>query len=169
MKYIFFLVFTQLIVFHSFSQNNNNDKASIYYLIRHAEKDRTDVDNKDPHLTEKGLIRAKNWAKTLKHVQFDVVYSTNYNRTKETAQPIADAQQLEITYYDPRRINLKHFLKDTRGKTVFVVGHSNTIPNLVNSLIDKKKYNLIEDTNNSNLYIVIKQYDYIVDQILVVD
>lgn len=169
MKYIFFLVFTQLIVFHSFSQNNNNDKASIYYLIRHAEKDRSNSNNKDPHLTEKGLIRAKNWAKTLKHVQFDVVYSTNYNRTKETAQPIADAQQLEITYYDPRRINLKHFLKDTRGKTVFVVGHSNTIPNLVNSLIDKKKYNSIEDTNNSNLYIVIKQYDYIVDQILVVD
>ena len=169
MKYIFFLVFTQLIVFHSFSQNNINDKASIYYLIRHAEKDRSNSNNKDPHLTEKGLIRAKNWAKTLKHVQFDVVYSTNYNRTKETAQPIADAQQLEITYYDPRRINLKHFLKDTRGKTVFVVGHSNTIPNLVNSLIDKKKYNSIEDTNNSNLYIVIKQYDYIVDQILVVD
>ncbi len=120
-------------------------------------------------MTEKGLIRAKNWAKTLKHVQFDAVYSTNYNRTKETAQPIVDAMQLEITIYDPRKINLKHFLKDTRGKTVFVVGHSNTIPNLVNSLIVKKKYNSIEDTNNSNLYIVIKQYDYIVDQILVVD
>ncbi len=56
MKYIFFLVFTQLIVFHSFSQNNINDKASIYYLIRHAEKDRSNSNNKDPHLTEKGLI-----------------------------------------------------------------------------------------------------------------
>lgn len=168
MKYIFLLLFTPLTIFHSFSQNDTNNKASTYYLIRHAEKDRTNADNKDPHLTEKGLLRAENWAKTLKHVQFDAVYSTNFNRTIETAQPIADSQQLKITYYDPR-INLKHFLKETRGKKVLVVGHSNTIPNLVNSLIGKKKYDLIEDTNNSNLYIVIKQLEFIVDQILVVD
>ena len=172
MKQLIAFVFLIITALPSFAQDSlqvKTPETSTYYLIRHAEKDRTDVDNKDPHLTEKGLIRAKNWAKTLKHVQFDVVYSTNYNRTKETALPITDAMQLGITYYDPRRINLKHFLKDTKGKTVFVVGHSNTIPNLVNSLISKKKYNLIEDTNNSNLYIVIKQYDYIVDQILVVD
>ena len=169
MKYFIFLILTQFLIFQSFAQEIEKEQITSYFLIRHAEKDRSNSNNKDPHLTEKGLIRAKNWAKTLKHVQFDAVYSTNYNRTKETAQPIAEAQQLEITYYDPRKINLKHFLKDTRGKTVFVVGHSNTIPDLVNSLIDKKKYNSIEDTNNSNLYIVIKQYEYIVDQILVVD
>ena len=28
--------------------------TSVYYLIRHAEKDRSDPDNKDPMLTEKG-------------------------------------------------------------------------------------------------------------------
>jgi len=161
------IVFT-ISIFSQEEMQNINNKASTYYLIRHAEKDRTNADNKNPHLTDKGLLRAENWVKTLKHVQFDAVYSTNYNRTIETVQPIVDAQHLEITYYDPR-INLKNFLKETRGKKVLVVGHSNTIPNLVNSLIGKKKYDLIEDTNNSNLYIVFKQFEFIVDQILVVD
>ena len=170
MKHYVILLFAITLTLPSCAQESEKaTETAIYYLIRHAEKDRTDIDNKDPHLTEKGLIRAENWAKTLNHVQFDAVYSTDFNRTKETAQPTADKNNLELTPYDPRKINLKHFLKDTRGKTVFVVGHSNTIPNLVNSLIDKKKYDLIEDTNNSNLYIVIKQDKYIVDQILVVD
>jgi bisphosphoglycerate-dependent phosphoglycerate mutase len=64
---------------------------------------------------------------------------------------------------------LNKFLKDTSGKTVFVVGHSNTIPSLVNLLIGKKKYTAIEDTNNSNFYIVIRQKASISDHILVID
>jgi len=168
MKYIFLFVF-QLVFIQSYSQNKIKEQTSTYYLIRHAEKDRSDLNNKDPHLTEKGLIRAHNWANTLTHIQFDAVYSTNYYRTKETAKPLADSQKLEITIYDPRKIELNNFLKDTLEKTVFVVGHSNTIPNLVNLLIGNKKYSLIEDTNNSNLYIVIKQNKTITDQILVID
>jgi len=169
MKYYLFLILSFFLIFQSFAQQIEKELISTYYLIRHAEKDRSNANNKDPHLTASGLLRTENWAKTLKHVQFDAVYSTNYNRTRETAQPFADAIQLEITYYDPRNFELDKFIKSTRGDKVLIVGHSNTIPDLVNSLINKEKYEQIEDTNNSNLYIVIKQNSLILDQILIVD
>jgi 2,3-bisphosphoglycerate-dependent phosphoglycerate mutase len=37
-----------------------------YYFIRHAEKDTSDPDNRDPELTEEGVARAQNWAKVFK-------------------------------------------------------------------------------------------------------
>lgn len=129
-------------------------KTTTYYLIRHAEKDQSDKTNRDPHLTEKGQKRAKNWANILKDVNFDMVYSTNYYRTKETATPTAKAKDLKITYYNPRNLNSKEFLKQTKGKTVLIVGHSNSTPMLTNALLGEKKYDQISEDNNSNLYIV---------------
>jgi broad specificity phosphatase PhoE len=129
-------------------------KTTTYYLIRHAEKNQSDITNRDPHLTEEGLKRADNWATILKDVNFDMVYSTNYHRTKETATPTAKANELEITYYDPRNINPKEFMDQTKGKTVLIVGHSNTTPMFTNALLGEKKYDQISEDNNSNLYIV---------------
>ena len=129
-------------------------KTTTYYLIRHAEKDQSDKTNRDPHLTEEGLKRADNWATILKDINFDMVYSTNYHRTKETATPTATANELEITYYDPRNMNPKEFMDQTKGKTVLIVGHSNTTPMFTNALLGEKKYDQISEDNNSNLYIV---------------
>ena len=42
------------------------------------------------------------------------------------------------------------------GKTVLVVGHSNTTPEFVNALIKNDFYDQIEDNNNGNLYYVQK-------------
>lgn len=125
-----------------------------YYLIRHAEKDRSDSSNKDPHLIEKGLLRAENWAKTFKNINFDAVYSTNYNRTKETALPTAKANNKELMFYDPRQLDIETFKAQTKGKTVLIVGHSNTTPFFANALLDQKKYEMIVDDNNGNLYII---------------
>lgn len=130
------------------------EKTTTYYLIRHAEKDRSDKTNKDPHLTQKGQKRAENWANTLKDVKFDMVYSTDYHRTKETAAPTAKANDLEVSYYDPRQLNSEDFMENTKGKTVLVVGHSNTTPIFTNRLIGEEKYEMIADDNNANLYIV---------------
>mgnify|MGYP001814683659 CR=1 FL=1 len=129
-------------------------KTSTYYLIRHAEKDQSDKSNRNPHLTEKGKERATNWSKVLKDVKFDAVYSTDYHRTKETAIPTANANNLELKFYDPRNMNIENFRKDTNGKTVLIVGHSNTTPMFTNGLIGEKKYKMIDESNNANLYIV---------------
>ena len=105
-------------------------------------------------MTEKGLKRADNWSNVLKDVKFDATYSTDYNRTKETALPTAKANNLEIKLYDPRKMASKEFLANTKGKNVLVVGHSNTTPMFVNALLSEKKYDMIADNNNGNLYIV---------------
>lgn len=129
-------------------------KTTTYYLIRHAEKDESDKTNKDPHLSEEGKKRAENWTKVFGNTKFDMIYSTNYNRTKETAEPTAKANNIDITFYDPRNLKLYDFNKETKGKTVLVVGHSNTTPMLTNALLNDKKYDQIDESNNANLYIV---------------
>ncbi len=136
------------------SEYATDKSTTTYYLIRHAEKDQSDKTNRNPHLTEKGLERAENWAKTFQNIKFDAVYSTDYNRTKETALPTAKANDLELKLYDPRRIDISEFLKETNGKTVLIVGHSNTTPGFANGLLGEKKYEMIEEDNNANLYIV---------------
>jgi broad specificity phosphatase PhoE len=93
-------------------------ETSVYYLIRHAEKDRSDKSNKNPELTKQGQNRAAYWADVFKKVPFDAVYSTEYNRTQQTAKPTADAHELEITSYHPFKIKMDAFLKKTKGKTV---------------------------------------------------
>lgn len=144
-------------------------KTTSYYLIRHAEKDRSDINNPDPHLNDLGLQRAEKWANTLKHIPFDEIYSTNYNRTIETVQTIAKQRQKEIKIYDPDNFDLTNFLTMTTGKTVLIVGHSNTIPGLVNKIIEKDKYDQIKDYNNSNLYIIYSKRGKISDALLVIE
>ena len=135
-------------------QEQSNENTTTYYLIRHAEKDQSDKTNRDPHLIEKGVKRAENWSNVLKNVKFDMVFSTNYNRTKETAKPTAAANNLEVSFYDPRDLKIEEFMTKTKGKTVLVVGHSNTTPMFTNALLGEEKYGLIAEDNNSNIYIV---------------
>lgn len=152
-----------------FLKEYKEETTTTYYLIRHAEKDRSDKTNRNPHLTEKGLKRADNWSSVLKDVKFDAVYSTDYNRTKETALPTAKANNLELELYDPRKMASKEFLTDTKGKNVLVVGHSNTTPMFVNALLGQKKYDMIADDNNGNLYIVTITNDSKSSNVLVIN
>ena len=83
----------------------------------------------------------------------DAIYSTNYFRTLETVNPISK-DNLEIQIYNPFVINYKEFIETNKGKTVLVVGHSNTIPTFTNELLEEDYYKDIEDDNNSNLYFI---------------
>ena len=155
MKSLFTLLLILVISFPSFSQETNSQITSTtYYLIRHAEKDRSDDSNEDPELTDQGKVRAENWSTILQHVKFHDVYSTQYNRTLQTAQPIADSNNLEVSLYDPSNLFSEEFAEATFGKTILVVGHSNTTPAFVNAILGENKYEDIDDDNNGNLYIV---------------
>ena len=155
MKRLVILCFALLLTLPTFAQDSNsNEKTTTYYFIRHAEKDRSDKTNKDPNLIQKGVLRAAKWSFVLENIEFDAVYSTNYNRTKQTAQPTAEKKGVEVTIYDPRQLFSEEFANNTLGKTVLVVGHSNTTPAFVNAVLGMKKYDSIDDNNNANLYIV---------------
>ncbi len=151
MKKLLFLLFIFIYTTNSYSQKN---EITTYYFIRHAEKDRTDASNKNPNLNNTGKLRAANWSSVFSNIDFDMVFSTNYNRTIQTATPTAKNKDLEIQFYNPRDLFSKDFQLKTKGKTVLVVGHSNTTPQFVNKVLGKEKYLDIDDSNNSNLYII---------------
>jgi len=130
------------------------DDCSTFYLIRHAEKVRTNKSDRDPTLNEKGIIRALNWKDYFIDKEISKIYSTNYKRTLETVKPLQEAIGLATILYSPSSIDYKDFISSNKGEIVLVVGHSNTIPNFVNELINKEIYTQIDDLNNSNLYIV---------------
>ena len=134
--------------------NINGQENTTYYFIRHAEKVRSDRSNKNPSLNEVGFKRAKKWQEVFSNIKFDAIYSTNYLRTRLTAKPTADFQSLPILLYDPKNLYDKDFQRKTKGKTVLVVGHSNTTNVFVNKILGQDKYPEIDDKNNSNLYIV---------------
>jgi len=169
MKQLFLFTFVLLFIQPGFSQNKSENKNSTYYLIRHAEKDRSDSSNHNPHLLEKGKKRAEQWSNVLKNINFDAVYSTNYHRTIETATPTAIKNNIEISYYDPKSIDTQEFLQITNGQSVLVVGHSNSTPKFVNNILSQDKYKHIDDSNNSNLYIVTISEDSVSDILLFVE
>ncbi|MGI9551571.1 MAG: SixA phosphatase family protein [Aurantibacter sp.] len=127
---------------------------STFYLIRHAEKDRTDPENPDPELNQKGLGRAMHWAEILNEVPIDAIYSTDYMRTSMTASPTSVKRDVDVIYYDPGTIDIEQFKADNLNKNVLVVGHSNTTPEFTNQLIGEDKYYSLDDGDNGSLFIV---------------
>lgn len=123
-----------------------------YYLIRHAEKVRTDPKNQDPNLDAKGMMRAKRWAAYFEPIPIDNIYVTKYIRTKQTISLIAQQKMISPKAYDPNSIYSEEFLKETNGKNILIVGHNNSIPHLVNDLIDEEKFTDMEDGDNATLF-----------------
>lgn len=155
MKKLILIVLVAQFVFSSCThKTESKEEVSTYYLIRHAEKDLSDKTNRNPDLTEEGLQRAKNWAKHFKDIKFDAVYSSNTIRTKKTALPTAKANQIELQLHNPNDINIEEFKIQTKGKTVLIVGHSNTTPTITNRLFGGHDFAEISEDNYSNLYIV---------------
>jgi 2,3-bisphosphoglycerate-dependent phosphoglycerate mutase len=135
-------------------------KTTTIILLRHAEKDTSAAGSKmmqaDPPLFKEGKTRAENLILALNDYKPDAIYSTNYNRTRSTVEPLAQKYKIEIGSYDPRNQKaLAEQLKSMNGKTIVVVGHSNTIPRLVNLIIDAEgKYPDMDDSVYNKLYIV---------------
>ena len=125
--------------------------TTTYYFIRHGEK----VDNsKNPDLSKIGFERAKVWEELFSEIKLDAIYSTDYNRTLQTVTPTANEQQIIITKYDPKTIDIESFKNKNLRKKVLIVGHSNTIPKFVNQMINQNAYAEIDDLIFGNLYIV---------------
>jgi len=128
--------------------------VSTYYFIRHAEKIRSNSEDIDPELSQKGLGRAMHWAEILNDVELDAIYSTDYERTTMTAAPTSVKKDLTVQYYDPSDIDIEQFKIDNLGKKVLVVGHSNSTPEFVNKMLGEEKYEAMDDYDNGSLYIV---------------
>ena len=139
---------------NSISEEAEYLPISTYYLIRHAEKDLEDSENKDPYLSDKGTDRALLWERIFLNVTFDEIYSTDTKRTLQTVTAVGMDNNTEVKIYDPKDLVTKEFLKTTLGKNVLIVGHSNTIPQTANQLIDDEYFKEIDDKDYGNVYVI---------------
>ena len=144
-----------------------NPPVTTFYLIRHAEKDRSDPEAIDPELNQSGLGRAMHWAEILNEVNLGAIYTTDFERTSMTAAPASVKQDITVQYYDPDTLDVNQLVQDNLGKNVLIVGHSNTTPALANKLIGKEKYGPMDDYDNGSLYIVQRVGDATTDMRLV--
>ena len=108
------------------------DAAPVVFIVRHAEKASTG--GKDPDLSLQGQKRADALAHILKDSQITSVFVTEFKRTQETAAPTARAAGVSPTAVPANDIGaLAEKLRTLNGNAL-VVGHGNTIPDLLKAL-----------------------------------
>jgi broad specificity phosphatase PhoE len=125
---------------------------STIILIRHAEKQATQP---DPALSEAGVTRAASLPASFRNYKPELFYSTNTTRTKQTVAAWAKAMGKDIIIYDAaRQQELARALLQMQNKTIVVVGHSNTIPQLANLLTGTTQFSDMADGEYNKAYIV---------------
>jgi 2,3-bisphosphoglycerate-dependent phosphoglycerate mutase len=131
----------------------DSKETTTIILVRHAEKIK---DQQDPNLTKEGKLRAEKLKDILSTISLNSIYSSDYNRTQQTAKPTSNTQRVEITSYDPRALNEfgNMLLQKKAGENILVVGHSNTTPVLLNYFMKEKVVESISESDYGNLYIV---------------
>lgn len=105
------------------------------YLVRHAEKDSASG-SADPTLSAIGRQRALALRQLLVKRHPAALFTTNTARTRSTLAPLAEATKLEPQVYDPKETTALavRIRREYAGKSVVVVGHSNTLLPLIESL-----------------------------------
>jgi len=129
----------------------NDFRATTVILIRHAERDNSAV--LDPHLNDKGIARAKSLVHVMEQAEIKAIYTSSYVRTKETANPLAAQHGITPVQIDEAAALKTNILENHSGKTVLVVGHSNTVPELI-GLFGNIGVFTIGDNEFDNLFVL---------------
>jgi len=129
--------------------------------VRHAEK-ATDSNERGVLLSEAGTARAARLAGMLKAAGVTAIYATDTERARRTAEPLAKAGKLEIRIYAPKdaegkpapQVLLDRLKKEEPHGVVLVVGHSNTVPEILSALGCREKVE-IPSTQFDDLFVVV--------------
>jgi phosphohistidine phosphatase SixA len=133
-------------------------KTTTVFLIRHAEK--ADAPPEDPPLNEKGVARAQELARMLGGSGIKAIYTSQFLRAKQTGETLAkqlglsvNPLSLKMSPSNPRQVSeqsiaeIVNKIYERAGDTALVVGHSNTVPEVIRMLggdvvpkIDEKKF-----------------------------
>jgi broad specificity phosphatase PhoE len=124
-------------------------EPSAIYIVRHAEKE---TEGKDPDLTAEGQLRARDIAAILQHAGIAHVFSTATARTRQTAQPTAEQGHVAVESYDSRNLQALVEKVHALDGAVLVVGHSNTVPDLVRAFGGAEADKEIPDNEYKRLY-----------------
>jgi broad specificity phosphatase PhoE len=139
-----------LMLCSTFVLANCSTTVTSVYLLRHAEK----MAGQNPGLTPAGQQRAQELARVLKNVPLTAVYSTNTNRTIQTVQPLAGVKNLMVSIYTDASV-VSNIMADHEKRTVVVVGHSNTVPGLIEAFGGSAPFPAIPGAQFDNLFLLI--------------
>lgn len=129
----------------------NESEVIKVILIRHAE--RVNSGTQDPHLNAKGLARAKSLVRIMGGAEIKAIYTSHFTRAKETARPLANHLGIAPVEIDEAADLKTDILENHSGKTVLVVGHSNTVPELI-GLLGSTNVPVIEETEFDKLFVL---------------
>lgn len=132
--------------------------SNTYYIVRHAEKD-TEATNmtSDVSLSVGGEARAIALRDALRNNNIGYIFSTNTIRTRSTAKPLSDTIGVTIQIYNSVDSAFINSLRRINDKNTLVVGHSNTIDDIVNGLTGTNHLQDLKDSEYGDLFIVEKK------------
>jgi len=126
-------------------------------IVRHAEKTLGTIE--DPPLSPEGEQRSERLAlmfgEAIGAGHLDAIFVTNTRRTQQTAAPLAARLHLVPVVLPAADVagTATRLLREHRGGTVIVVGHGNTIPELIREL-SGKQIDLIKDDDYGEIYVL---------------
>jgi broad specificity phosphatase PhoE len=128
-------------------------KITTVFLVRHAEKSATPAD--DPVLSSQGVARAELLARMFENTGLKAVYTSQYARTRLTAEPLEKRLKIPVQaiHADATNKLVESILSKHAGEAVLVVGHSNTLPEIVQAF-GASKIQEIDDHDYDNLYVI---------------
>src|SRR5215510_12773263 len=133
----------------------NNSEGTTVILIRHADRTSSATDqDPGPPLNTKGKARAQKLIHVLGTSGIEAIYHSHFTRSKQTAQPLAAHLPGIATKQIDTALEIKNnILANHAGKAVLVIGHSDTVPELINQL-SGGHMPVINDSEFDNLFIV---------------
>ena len=141
-----------------FAAQTAHAQASTVILVRHGEKAAKPAD--DPPLTNDGERRARDLAATLADARVSMVIATQFKRSEATAKPVADAAHQTVVVVpataDPKAhaaAVAEKVRSAPAGGTVVIVGHSNTVPLIIEALGGPTMQDLC-DAEYANLFVL---------------
>ena len=109
----------------------------------------------DPPLSDAGKARAARLATMLRSAGITHVFTTEFKRTRQTAEPLATAQKLKPVMAPAKDVDaLVAAIRRTKG-TILVVGHSNTVPEVLKKLGVKEEIKIGEQEYD-DLFVVVR-------------
>ena len=156
---ILFAVLICPLVFFSQASAQEDFKPTTVFLVRHAEKE--EVPKQDPPLKKEGVLRSQELARLLGSAGVKIIITSQFARTKQTAEAFASKAGLTVTSIslksnptNPRLIaeestaEVVNKILERPGENVLLVGHSNSLPDVIKMLggdvvptIDERKFN----------------------------
>jgi phosphohistidine phosphatase SixA len=153
MKYL--MIFFIFLGFQHSVTAQQEPAATKIFIVRHAEKET----GNDPLLTPAGNKRAGDLMRALQNEGIQKIYVSKTRRTQNTG----DSLRIQLN------IDTVHYVADTVcdklinaiiehsdfGKTILIIAHSNTIPQIIRKLgVTDYPYGDIPDNDFDNLFVI---------------